>query len=371
MASTSTQQNDSPCDDRFSELKSFDETKAGVKGLVDDGVSTIPRIFILPPHLFNPTPPYTTKTNITIPTIDLDAVSKNDVGSRRVIVEQVRESSEKLGFFQVVNHGIPFGVLEAMLGGVRGFYEQDDELKKRYYTRDVSRRFVYNSNFDLFSGPGANWRDTFFTYMAPHSPDPEDLPAPCREILMEYTKQVTELGHRLLELLSEALGLNSSYLNGIDCSEGLVAIGHYYPACPQPDLTLGASKHTDNDFLTVLLQDQIGGLQVLLEDQWIDVPPVPGALVVNIGDLLQLISNDKFKSVEHRVIANHAGPRVSMACFFSTSYQQASSRIYGPIKELLSKDNPPRYREVTVQDYVTYSNGKGLDGISPLLHFKL
>ncbi|KAK8548618.1 hypothetical protein V6N12_061528 [Hibiscus sabdariffa] len=63
---------------------------------------------------------------------------------------------------------------------------------------------------------------------------------------------------------------------------------------------------------------EIGGLQVLYEDQWIDVPPVPGALVVNIGDMLQLITNDKFKSVEHRVLANTEGPRVSVASFFTT-----------------------------------------------------
>ncbi|KAK8682203.1 hypothetical protein V6N13_054596 [Hibiscus sabdariffa] len=69
---------------------------------------------------------------------------------------------------------------------------------------------------------------------------------------------------------------------------------------------------------------EIGGLQVLYEDQWIDVPPVPGALVVNIGDMLQLITNDKFKSVEHRVLANTEGPRVSVASFFTTAGSIAS-----------------------------------------------
>lgn len=64
-------------------------------------------------------------------------------------------------------------------------------------------------------------------------------------------------------------------------------LGHYYPRCPQPELTFGTTPHADNDFFTVLLQDHVGGLQVLHRDQWIDVPPTPGALVVNIGDLLQ------------------------------------------------------------------------------------
>lgn len=82
------------------------------------------------------------------------------------------------------------------------------------------------------------------------------------------------------------------------------------------------------------------------------------------------MSNDKFKSVEHRVVANQIGPRVSIACFFSP-HLYPTTRMYGPIKELLSEENPPVYREITMQDFIAYYDSKGLDGISKLSHFKL
>ncbi|OAY83023.1 1-aminocyclopropane-1-carboxylate oxidase [Ananas comosus] len=121
-------------------------------------------------------------------------------------------------------------------------------------------------------------------------------------------------------------------------------------------------------FLTVLLQDEIGGLQVLHQGRWVDVSPIPGALVVNIGDLLQLVSNDKFKSIEHRVLASAKGPRISVAVFFNPSFDE--KKPYGPVKELLSETNPPAYRDVTVAEYIMNYLTKGLTS-SSLDAFKL
>lgn len=104
---------------------------------------------------------------------------------------------------------------------------------------------------------------------------------------MEYSKYAHKLGVTLFELLSEGLGLKPDHFLGLECAKAHYILGSYYPACPQPELTIGVNKHTDRSFLTMLLQNHVSGLQVLYENHWIDVPPIPGAMVVNIGDLLQ------------------------------------------------------------------------------------
>ncbi|KAM1380519.1 hypothetical protein ACFX2I_022236 [Malus domestica] len=306
---------------------------------------------------------------LSIPTIDLHGIDTDSV-LRAQVVEKIRYACEKWGFFQVTN-GIPVDVLDRMVHGIREFHEKDNDVKKELCSMDTGNQEQYLSSTRFHKSKRGNWRDTFVCYRSLNPPKPEELPPVCREIVIEYSKQVKDLGITLFELLSEALRMNPNKLKHMDCAEEFSIYGHYYPPCPKQELTIGTDQHTDGSFITILLQDQLGGLQVLYENRWVNVPPMQGALVINVGDLLQLVTNDKFISVNHRVIAQSVGPRVSVASFFMPDARPGNSKVYGPIKELLSEENPQIYREANIEDYLKHYLSERVKGNSALSQFKL
>ncbi|PQQ17805.1 1-aminocyclopropane-1-carboxylate oxidase homolog 11-like [Prunus yedoensis var. nudiflora] len=231
-----------------------------------------------------------------------------------------------------------------MVESIRRFHEQPQEAKMEWYSRDFSRKVNYYSSGDIKGRAKpvpAEWKDTLSCRAADDQWDFDALPELCRS------------------------PIDTGYLKSIKLS------GHYYPACPEPDLTLGTIKHSDPSLLTLVLQDKSNGLQVLHNDQWVDVPLVDGAFVANIGDFMQLLSNDKFMSVKHRVLASPLGrPRISAVSFFLPS---AENRIKpcGPIKELLFDNSPPIYRITSYVEFMNHNRVVGQIGGRVLPHFKL
>ena len=164
-----------------SEVKAFHDSKVGVKGLVDGGLTKVPLMFIHPPY--NITDHAKSDSGVSefrLPLIDLEGVHDN---RRAKIIDQVREACENWGFFMAVNHGIPATVLEEMIHGIRRFHEQDAETKKELYSFDFTEKVSFLCNMNLSKPTPASWRDSLMWPVNPNLPDPTEFPTVCRYVL--------------------------------------------------------------------------------------------------------------------------------------------------------------------------------------------
>lgn len=166
---------------------------------------------------------------------------------------------------------------------------------------------------------------------------------------------------RLLNVLMKRLNVSE-----IDETNESIFMGskrinlNYYPVCPNHDLTVAIGRHSDVSTLTVLLQDETGGLYVRAPNHhgWIHVPPVSGAIVINIGDALQVMSNGRYKSIEHRVSVNGSKTRVSVPIFVNPR----PSDVIGPLPQVLASGEKALYKNVLYSDYVKHFFRKAHDG---------
>ncbi|PKA54317.1 Gibberellin 20 oxidase 3 [Apostasia shenzhenica] len=164
-----------------------------------------------------------------------------------------------------------------------------------------------------------------------------------RNACEEYAEWLQNLGFRLLELLSLSLGLHAERLNKyFNDNTGYIRLNHY-PSCPEPQLALGVGRHKDGGALTILSQDDVGGLDVKRKSdgEWVRVKPIPNSFIVNVGDIIQVWSNDEYESVEHRVSVNSERERFSFPFFFNPPFQTNIR----PLEELTSEESPARYEE--------------------------
>ncbi|XP_047332515.1 scopoletin 8-hydroxylase-like [Impatiens glandulifera] len=333
----------------------------GVKGLVDSGISTVPEQYVQPPKERIPLDHKLPALGPNLEPIDLSGL---DGPNRESVVEAIVRASETLGFFQVVNHGVPLRVLDSLKDTAHGFFNQEVE-KKAIYLKEVSPSPLvkYGTSFVPEKERALEWKDYISMSYTNDQEALQQWPNECKEISLEFLKTSTEMVKKLVEVLIEGLGveLDGPKLDGLI---GLKMVNmNYYPACPNPELTVGVGRHSDMGTITVLLQDGIGGLYVKLEgntneDEWIAIPPIDGALVINIGDCLQILSNGRYKSAEHRVRTASTESRVSVPVFTAPLVNE----LIGPLAQLVERDGVARYKDVLFGDYMKNFFGKAHKG---------
>lgn len=264
----------------------------------------------------------------------------------------LQDACQNWGFFELLNHGISLEMMDEV-----------ERLTKAHYKKCMELRFQEFANKTLEDGTkGADtsnldWESTFFLRHLPVSNISEvpDLDEHYRSVMKQFSLELENLAERLLDLLCENLGLEKGYLKNAFRGAKGPTFGtkvSNYPPCPRPDLVKGLRAHTDAGGIILLFQDnQVSGLQLLKDGEWIDVPPMRHAIVVNIGDQVEVITNGKYKSVEHRVVAQTDGNRMSIASF----YNPGSDAVIFPAPALVEKEAKEKnltYPKFVFEDYM-------------------
>lgn len=259
---------------------------------------------------------------MAIPVIDF---SKLDGKERAETLAKIANGCEEWGFFQLVNHGIPVELLERVKKVSSECYKLRAETFRKSNPVQLLNKLVDHHQGQQGATQrldNVDWEDVFFLQDDNEWPS---NPPEFRETMKEYRREIKKLAEKIMEIMDENLNLEKGCIkNAFSCNgEHEPFFGtkvSHYPPCPRLDLVNGLRAHTDAGGVILLFQDdQVGGLQILKDGRWIDVQPVANAIVINTGDQIEVLSNGRYKSAWHRVLATSNGNRRSIASFYNPS----------------------------------------------------
>ncbi|XP_027338174.1 protein SRG1-like [Abrus precatorius] len=304
----------------------------------------------------------------TIPTINLKKLIHGE--ATELELARLHSACKDWGFFQLVDHGISPLVLETLKDEIEGFFRIPLEEKMKYKIRagDVEGYGAVIRSEDQT----LDWGDRLFMITNPLSRRKPhlfpELSSSLRNILESYIVEVQNVAMTFVVMLGKALEIEKKEWEE-RFEDGMQSVRMtYYPPCPQPELVMGLTAHSDATGITILNQmNGVNGLQIKKDGIWIPVSVSSNALVVNVGDILEIMSNGLYKSVEHRVTVNSEKERISIAMFFAPKFE---SEI-GPAVSLTNGENVPHYKKVKMEKYVQDFFARKLDGKSYLEHMKI
>ncbi|CAN0928412.1 1-aminocyclopropane-1-carboxylate oxidase 5, partial [Linum grandiflorum] len=300
---------------------------------------------------------------MAIPVIDFSKVGNGGAATpeeRSATMALIAKCCEGWGFFQLVNHGVPDELLERVKKVSSEFFKHERE-------QSFKESELFKSLNDVVDGQkleNVDWEDVIT--LLDDNEWPSQTPG-FKETITEYRAELRKLAEKVMEVMDENLGLPKGYIkkafnNGETTTEGGkesaffgTKVSHY-PPCPNPEKVNGLRAHTDAGGVILLFQDdEVGGLQVLKDGEWIDVQPMKNSIVINTGDQVEVLSNGRYKSAWHRVLAKPDGNRRSVASFYNPSL----TATIAPAAELLEKhqvnkdDEAIMYPKFVFGDYMS------------------
>jgi isopenicillin N synthase-like dioxygenase len=295
------------------------------------------------------------------PVIDITGLRESSAGALERVAQQLIEPCSTWGAFHVVGHGVSGTELARFDSAMRAFFDLPEAEKRTARRSRENARGWYDTEL---TKNRPDWKEVF-DYGAELPPDqapghsdgvnqwPAALEPGLREVLLAHHRACEGVGRALLRALCVGLGAAPDRLDAHFSGHSSFVRLNRYATCPDPappdapDFPergrLGVHHHTDAGALTVLYQDEVSGLQVHHGGRFVSLHPVPGAFTINLGDMLQVWSNDRLRSPLHRVLASAEHVRHSAPFFLNPAYEAVAA----PLEELIAPSSPARYRPIS------------------------
>ncbi|KAJ9135941.1 hypothetical protein P3X46_033061 [Hevea brasiliensis] len=332
-----------------------------VKELVAQQPTTVPHRYVRPElDLLSISSSSDAASKFQVPVIDMHRLySKESMDSE---LEKLHHACKDWGFFQLINHGVSSFLVKKMKKEIQEFFNLPMEEKKKYWQQEGDME-GFGQAFVVSEEQKLDWGDMFYMLTLParlRKPHllPK-LPLPFRDTVEAYSSELEKLATKILGLIAKVLRIDPNYVKDL-FEGGFQAMRmNYYPPCPQPDLVIGLSAHSDAVALTILLQvNEMEGLQIKKDGNWVPIKPLPNAFIINIGDILEILTNGIYRSIEHRATVNSDKERLSIATF----YNPRLDGEMGPAPSLITPETPPMFRSIGVEEYFKRLFSRKLDG---------
>ena len=304
-----------------------------------------------------------------LPVIDMSPLLTS-VGDRSAVAAAIAHACRASGFFYVVGHGVDERLQQRLEESSRRFFAQDVATKMEIAMERGGRawRGYFPVGAELTSGKADVKEGIYFGAELPadhprvrdgtplHGANlfPRAIPE-LRDAVLAYMDAMTRVGHALMEGLALSLGLDASYFADRYTREPLILFRIFNypgdPAAPDDEPRWGVGEHTDYGLLTILKQDDTGGLQVKSGGSWIPAPPIPGAFLCNIGDMLDRMTAGQYRSTPHRVQNVTRRDRLSFPFFFDPNFDAAIKPVVGADAALVSDDRGARWDHASVHEF--------------------
>ncbi|KAL9357573.1 hypothetical protein Peur_050826 [Populus x canadensis] len=286
------------------------------------------------------------------PLVDLEGFFKGDEEATQQAANIIKDACSRHGFFQVINHGVDPNVIRDAEDFMDHFFRLPVSEKLKARRMPGSLCGYSGAHADRYASK-LPWKETLSFLYHENSSDLVVLDffkstlgndfEQTGMVYQKYCEAMMDLSFAILELLAISLGVDRKLYRKFFEDGFSILRCNFYPPCQEPGNTLGTGPHCDSNSITILHQDQVGGLEIFTNNVWQTIPPLQGALIINIGDTFTALSNGKYKSCLHRAMVNKHEQRKSLAFFLSPR----EDKVVRPPQELVCSEGKRMYPDFT------------------------